>query len=85
MTVSLVAEALLTAVLGIVPGLGIGLAVSYAGWLAFFADAGIAFTIPWASIAILTAISLVATLASTIPPARKAARKDTAQAVRVRR
>jgi putative ABC transport system permease protein len=84
-TVSLVAEALLTAVLGIVPGLGIGLAVSYAGWLAFFADAGIAFTIPWTSIAILTAISLVATLASTIPPARKAARKDTAQAVRVRR
>jgi putative ABC transport system permease protein len=84
-TASLVGEALLTAILGIVPGLAVGIAAAYAAWLAFFADAGAAFSIPWTSIAILVGISLAATVASTIPPARKAAKKNTAKAVRVRR
>jgi putative ABC transport system permease protein len=84
-TASLVGEALLTAILGIVPGLAVGIAAAYAAWLAFFADAGAAFSVPWTSIAILVGISLAATVASTIPPARKAAKKNTAKAVRVRR
>jgi len=84
-TASLVGEALLTALLGIIPGLAVGIAAAYAAFLAFFADAGATFSVPWTSIAILVSISLVATVASTIPPARKAAKKNTAKAVRVRR
>lgn len=82
-TWSLVSESLFTAVLGILPGIAIGVAVAYAAWLAFFAEAGVAFTIPWTSIVVLSAISLVATVVSTIGPARRAAKTDIPAAVRV--
>ncbi len=82
-TWSLVSESLFTAVLGILPGIAIGIAVAYAAWLAFFASAGVAFTIPWTSIVVLSGISLVAAVVSTIGPARRAARTDIPTAVRV--
>jgi len=84
-TASLVGEALFTAILGIVPGIFVGLAAAYAAFLAFFSDVGATFTVPWSSILVLAGVSLVATLASTVPPAIRAARQDIAQAVRVER
>ncbi len=80
---SLVGEGLLTAMLGILPGIFIGIAAAYASWLGFFQAAGVPFQIPWLSILGLTLFSLAATLLSTVPPARRAAKVDTAQAVRV--
>jgi len=85
LTASLTLEGLVTALLGILPGLVVGVAAAYASYLAFFADAGIAFEVPWTSMLGLSLLSLGATLASTIPPARRAARQDVAQAVRVER
>lgn len=82
-TLSLVAEALMTAVIGIVPGILIGVAVSYAAYLAFFASSGAPFLVPWTSILVLSAVSLAATLLSTLPPARRAARTELARAVRI--
>ncbi|MDX1611469.1 MAG: FtsX-like permease family protein, partial [Candidatus Thermoplasmatota archaeon] len=82
-TWSLLAESLFTAILGIIPGIGIGVAVAYAAYLAFFSGVGVPFTVPWASILWLSLISLVAGVLSTILPARRAARTDVASAVRV--
>lgn len=79
----LVGEGLLTAALGILPGIFIGIAAAYASWLGFFQAAGVPFQVPWWSILGLTLFSLAATLVSTVPPARRAARVDTAKAVRV--
>ncbi len=82
-TLSLVGEALFTALLGIIPGVLVGIAAAYAAYLAFFAGAGAPFSVPWASMFYLSLISLAATLLSTVPPARKAARTDVARAVRI--
>ncbi len=80
---SLVLEGLLTALLGILPGVVIGIAAAYASYVAFFQAAGVEFSIPWLSILALSLFSLAATLASTIPPAKRAAGVDTAKAVRI--
>ena len=69
------------ALLGILVGVTLGVVLAYKVWTVFFADFA-TFAVPWANLAIITAISLGATVAATASPAVRASRIPPAEALR---
>ncbi|MGQ9587056.1 MAG: FtsX-like permease family protein [Thermoplasmata archaeon] len=75
-------ETSFVALLGIIIGVLLGLVLSYRiyDWGGFSENAP--FVIPWTEISMLTLVAFVITLASTLPPSRKASRLAPAEALR---
>jgi putative ABC transport system permease protein len=75
-------ETSFVALLGIVTGVVLGLALSWRlyDWGGFSENAP--FVIPWAEILLLTAVAFLITLGSTLPPSRKASKLAPAEALR---
>jgi putative ABC transport system permease protein len=69
------------AILGIVIGISLGLALSYDMYLTYF-SARTSFSIPWLNILAIAAIAYIATLLATSSPARRAAKIPPADAIR---
>jgi len=69
------------ALLGIIIGVVLGLALSYDMYLTYYSDR-VAFSIPWLNIFIISLIAYIATLIATSSPARRAAKIPPAEAVR---
>jgi putative ABC transport system permease protein len=69
------------AILGIVIGVALGLALSYDMYITYYAER-VSFSIPWLNIFIITSIAYIATLIATSSPARKAAKIPPAEAIR---
>jgi ABC-type antimicrobial peptide transport system permease subunit len=68
---------------GIVIGAGLALVTAYQGVRAGDFGDGVAFTVPWAHLAVLFGVAFGASLLATAWPARKASRIAPATALRV--
>jgi putative ABC transport system permease protein len=68
-------ESIITALLGALVGMGIGLGLA-AIVTAVFSDAGLAFTVPVATLVVFTVIAVVAGVVAAVAPARRAAKLD---------
>ena len=78
---SFLIEIAFIAALGILVGVALGVILSYKVYTVLFADFA-TFVIPWANLAVITAIALGATVAATVSPALRASRIPPAEALR---
>jgi len=77
-----VTEMMFVTTMGIVIGVAIGWVAGYGIWKVSMESMGVAFTVPWARIGMIIAMTFAAGLLCTILPAYKASRTNPAEAVR---